>query len=130
MSAAASAAADHFYGAWLSLARAPGSGPGGRWFESTRPDHLPRSFLPWVQQLPRYVVGSRSSEFSECFRRYAPHYAPLVPVEHVPSLEEPCVAEDGRIVWWWRSRCDPRGRRECTGPCAQPSGSDKYVGRC
>ena len=25
-------------GAWLSLARAPGSGPGGRWFESTRPD--------------------------------------------------------------------------------------------
>ena len=26
-------------GAWLSLARAPGSGPGGRWFESTRPDH-------------------------------------------------------------------------------------------
>ncbi len=28
------------FGAWLSLARAPGSGPGGRWFESTRPDHL------------------------------------------------------------------------------------------
>src|SRR5579871_4791641 len=27
------------FGAWLSLARAPGSGPGGRWFESTRPDH-------------------------------------------------------------------------------------------
>jgi hypothetical protein len=27
-------------GAWLSLARAPGSGPGGRWFESTRPDHF------------------------------------------------------------------------------------------
>jgi hypothetical protein len=27
-------------GAWLSLARAPGSGPGGRWFKSTRPDHL------------------------------------------------------------------------------------------
>ena len=26
------------FGAWLSLARAPGSGPGGRWFESTRPD--------------------------------------------------------------------------------------------
>jgi hypothetical protein len=26
-------------GAWLSLARAPGSGPGGRWFKSTRPDH-------------------------------------------------------------------------------------------
>ena len=25
-------------GAWLSLARAPGSGPGGRWFKSTRPD--------------------------------------------------------------------------------------------
>ena len=30
------------FGAWLSLARAPGSGPGGRWFESTRPDHLAR----------------------------------------------------------------------------------------
>jgi hypothetical protein len=30
-------------GAWLSLARAPGSGPGGRWFKSTRPDH---SYLP------------------------------------------------------------------------------------
>jgi hypothetical protein len=29
-----------FFGAWLSLARAPGSGPGGRWFESTRPDHF------------------------------------------------------------------------------------------
>ena len=29
-----------FVGAWLSLARAPGSGPGGRWFKSTRPDHL------------------------------------------------------------------------------------------
>ena len=37
-------------GAWLSLARAPGSGPGGRWFESTRPDQsfqsLPLHF--WV----------------------------------------------------------------------------------
>src|SRR5438093_1084508 len=33
------------FGAWLSLARAPGSGPGGRWFESTRPDQssCPRS---------------------------------------------------------------------------------------
>ena len=29
-----------WFGAWLSLARAPGSGPGGRWFESTRPDQL------------------------------------------------------------------------------------------
>ena len=29
-------------GAWLSLARAPGSGPGGRWFKSTRPDHYPK----------------------------------------------------------------------------------------
>ena len=29
------------FGAWLSLARAPGSGPGGRWFESTRPDQIP-----------------------------------------------------------------------------------------
>jgi hypothetical protein len=28
------------FGAWLSLARAPGSGPGGRWFESTRPDQF------------------------------------------------------------------------------------------
>ena len=27
-------------GAWLSLARAPGSGPGGRWFKSIRPDHF------------------------------------------------------------------------------------------
>src|SRR5256885_15273161 len=27
-------------GAWFSRARAPGSGPGGRWFKSTRPDHL------------------------------------------------------------------------------------------
>lgn len=26
------------FGAWLSLARAPGSGPGGRRFESSRPD--------------------------------------------------------------------------------------------
>ena len=30
----------HVVGAWLSLARAPGSGPGGRWFKSTRPDHF------------------------------------------------------------------------------------------
>ena len=27
-----------YVGAWLSLARAPGSGPGGRRFESSRPD--------------------------------------------------------------------------------------------
>jgi hypothetical protein len=31
-----------FVGAWLSLARAPGSGPGGRRFESSRPDHFSR----------------------------------------------------------------------------------------
>ena len=30
-------------GAWLSLARAPGSGPGGRRFESSRPDHFLQS---------------------------------------------------------------------------------------
>ena len=35
-----------FVGAWLSLARAPGSGPGGRWFKSTRPDHyFPSRFI-------------------------------------------------------------------------------------
>src|SRR5215467_4602239 len=28
------------FGAWLSLARAPGSGPGGRRFKSSRPDFL------------------------------------------------------------------------------------------
>ncbi len=27
-------------GAWLSLARVPALGAGGRWFESSRPDHL------------------------------------------------------------------------------------------
>ena len=27
------------FGAWLSPVRAPGSGPGGRWFKSTRPDN-------------------------------------------------------------------------------------------
>ncbi len=33
-------------GAWLSLVRAPGSGPGGRWFKSTRPDHyFPSRFI-------------------------------------------------------------------------------------
>ena len=34
-------------GAWLSLARAPGSGPGGRRFESSRPDQssFPLIFL-------------------------------------------------------------------------------------
>ena len=45
------------FGAWLSLARAPGSGPGGRWFESTRPDQ--NSF----QQLPAFF---RSAFHSEC----------------------------------------------------------------
>jgi hypothetical protein len=33
-------------GAWLSLARAPGSGPGGRWFKSTRPDQFFQSLTP------------------------------------------------------------------------------------
>src|ERR1700758_2351415 len=42
-----------FIGAWLSLARAPGSGPGGRWFKSTRPDHF---FLSPMSQ----VAHSRS----------------------------------------------------------------------
>src|SRR5580700_2250091 len=45
------------FGAWLSLARAPGSGPGGRWFESTRPDHFQlvvlASFLHRVTRLWR-----------------------------------------------------------------------------
>jgi hypothetical protein len=36
-------------GAWLSLARAPGSGPGGRWFKSIRPDHfIPLKFNNFV----------------------------------------------------------------------------------
>ncbi len=30
--------AKEFYGVWLSLARAPGLGPGGRRFESCHPD--------------------------------------------------------------------------------------------
>src|SRR5690348_18227825 len=36
-------------GAWLSLARAPGSGPGGRWFKSTRPDHFTLEVLRCAQ---------------------------------------------------------------------------------
>ncbi len=58
-------------GAWLSLARAPGSGPGGRWFKSTRPDHfLPiqlgdmryRAYLArGLQGLPIAALGCRAS---------------------------------------------------------------------
>jgi hypothetical protein len=42
-------------GAWLSLARAPGSGPGGRWFESTRPDQIIQQTirLPAIYSRPR-----------------------------------------------------------------------------
>src|SRR5438552_16895818 len=50
------------FGAWLSLARAPGSGPGGRWFESTRPDHLSPAFslncrCRGIPVLPGYLAG-------------------------------------------------------------------------
>ena len=38
-------------GAWLSLARAPGSGPGGRWFKSTRPDHSKILLVIGLRQL-------------------------------------------------------------------------------
>jgi hypothetical protein len=49
-------------GAWLSLARAPGSGPGGRWFKSTRPDHY----------FPLFHEGSC---FLACASDFAiPHY--------------------------------------------------------
>ena len=49
-------------GAWLSLARAPGSGPGGRWFKSTRPDHFFRiSNLPHtkIRIAPGALPGAR-----------------------------------------------------------------------
>ncbi len=42
-------------GAWLSLVRAPGSGPGGRWFKSTRPD---QSSLPPFCTVLRLPAGS------------------------------------------------------------------------
>jgi hypothetical protein len=50
------------FGAWLSLARAPGSGPGGRWFESTRPDQI--SFLN--QSFPKVDFGAASPEKTLC----------------------------------------------------------------
>ena len=45
-------------GVWLSLARAPGLGPGGRRFESCHPDLIMREWLSWWSTtLPR--LGSR-----------------------------------------------------------------------
>ncbi len=58
-------------GAWLSLARAPGSGPGGRWFESTRPDQL--------NLLQSHLV---ESPFTECYSHRAPGAVP----NFVPTL--------------------------------------------
>ena len=46
------------FGAWLSLARAPGSGPGGRWFESTRPDQILPSICVSLRGLPHQMYGS------------------------------------------------------------------------
>ena len=46
------------FGVWLSLARAPGLGPGGRRFESCHPDLIMREWLSWWSTtLPR--LGSR-----------------------------------------------------------------------
>ena len=46
-------------GAWLSLARAPGSGPGGRWFESTRPDQIPQRLTDTPTEI-RVQPGSKT----------------------------------------------------------------------
>ena len=51
------------FGAWLSLARAPGSGPGGRWFESTRPDQIPH--------LNQSLTGSRFLTLTTSKKRFA-----------------------------------------------------------
>ena len=56
-------------GAWLSLARALGSGPRGRWFKSSRPDHFclwhfgpkpPRAGELDAERWPRLRVASAS----------------------------------------------------------------------
>ena len=47
------------FGAWLSPVRAPGSGPGGRRFESSRPDKM--SFYTYIifsKLRNRYYIGS------------------------------------------------------------------------
>jgi hypothetical protein len=55
-------------GAWLSLARAPGSGPGGRWFKSIRPDHfsqsLTREFWFFYSAVDDFVA-EKSNEFNK-----------------------------------------------------------------
>ena len=70
-------------GAWLSLARAPGSGPGGRWFKSTRPDHFNpvqpgdvgyrthtlRVIILWPFWLAAPLVAARSAPCPARWRR-------------------------------------------------------------
>src|SRR5581483_10449217 len=58
------------FGAWLSLARAPGSGPGGRWFESTRPDQIPQ----------------RLSDTKRLYANYGGSPDPSLSTEHLHSL--------------------------------------------
>ena len=47
-------------GAWLSLARAPGSGPGGRRFESSRPDQS-------NQPVARYGKGPNGAMYTRMY---------------------------------------------------------------
>src|ERR1700686_823995 len=73
-------------GAWLSLARAPGSGPGGRWFESTRPDHS----NPWIatrddQALPLNTV---CFPFSRERLDYGPSKYEVILPALAPRVEE------------------------------------------
>jgi hypothetical protein len=50
------------FGAWLSLARAPGSGPGGRWFKSTRPDQfISKKFSNFALLSFRYPIVAGGS---------------------------------------------------------------------
>src|SRR6266571_4985507 len=66
------------FGAWLSLARAPGSGPGGRWFESTRPDQK----ISYLEALVLARKGSKN-EFALFVQLRATELA--VPGGHLPE---------------------------------------------
>src|SRR6202035_986913 len=92
------------FGAWLSLARAPGSGPGGRWFESTRPDQSPLSFLYLLQTVGAHSVNLGDLLVRVAFLRYAQKYAHPIPSGHVPLLRELCGLAGERTVWSWRNR--------------------------
>ena len=66
------------YGVWLSLARAPGLGPGGRRFESCHPDLIlyfyARVAQWWSTTLPRWGprvrIPSRAFNFARFYRAF------------------------------------------------------------